>query len=280
MREIDVSKIKDTVRDLCLKANFELRPDVLKAIKSALKKEKNGRAISILRSIIDNAAFAKKKKLAICQDTGMAVVHIDIGQDVAFTGGSLKNAVNEGVKEAYIKGYLRKSVVDDPMLRNNTNTNTPCIIVTDVVDGDKVRIDVSPKGFGSENKSKIKMLRPTASIDEIKEFVADVVKVAGPDACPPLFLGIGIGGTMETAALSAKKALFLPFDGHNKKKHFRKLERELMKDINSLGIGPMGLGGRTTVFGINIVEHPTHIAGLPIAVNVSCHATRSASKIL
>lgn len=280
MREINVSKIKDTVRDLCLKANFELRPDVLKAIKSALKKEENGRAISILRSIIDNAALAKKKKLAICQDTGMAVVHIDIGQDVAFTGGSLKKAVNEGVEEAYLKGHLRKSVVDDPILRNNTNTNTPCIIVTDIVDGDRVRIDVSPKGFGSENKSKIKMLRPTASIDEIKEFVADVVKEAGPDACPPLFLGIGIGGTMETAALSAKKALFLPFDGHNRKKHFKKLEKELIKDINSLGIGPMGLGGRTTVFGINIMENPTHIAGLPVAVNVSCHATRSASKIL
>ena len=280
MREMDVSKIKDAVRELFLKANFELRPDVLKAIKSALKKEKNGRAISILRSIIDNAAFARKKRLAICQDTGMAVVHIDIGQDVALTGGSLKKAVNEGVREAYAKGHLRKSVVDDPLLRNNTNTNTPCIIVTDIVDGDRVRIDVSPKGFGSENKSKIKMFRPTASVEEIKEFVVNVVKEAGPDACPPLFLGIGIGGTMETAALGAKKALFLPFDENNKKKHFRDLEKDLIKDVNSLGIGPMGLGGSTTVFGINIVENPTHIAGLPVAVNVSCHATRSASKIL
>lgn len=280
MREIAVSKIRDVVRDLFLKANFELRKDVLKAIKSAARCEKDPRAAGILKSVIENAVLAKKKSLAICQDTGIAVVHMEIGQDVAFTGGSLNKAANEGVKEAYAKGYLRKSIVDDPMLRNNTNTNTPCILLTEIIDGDKVRIDVSPKGFGSENKSRIKMFKPTASVDEIKDFVLETVKLAGPDACPPLFLGIGIGGTMEKAALLAKKALFMPFDGKSDKKHIRDLGKILMKETNALGIGPMGLGGKTTVFGINIISHPTHIAGLPVAVNVSCHATRSASKVI
>lgn len=280
MREIDVIRIKDTVRDLFLKANFQLRSDVLKAIKAAARHEKDPRAAGILKSIVENAALAKKKSIAICQDTGMAVVHMEIGQDVAFTGGSLGKAVNEGVKEAYAKGYLRKSVVDDPVLRNNTNTNTPCILLTEITDGDKVKIDVSPKGFGSENKSRIKMFKPTASLDEIKDFVVETVRLAGPDACPPLFLGIGMGGTMETAALLAKKALFMTFDGKSDKKHIRGLGKELMKAVNALGIGPMGLGGKTTVFGINILSHPTHIAGLPVAVNVSCHATRSASKVI
>ena len=280
MREIAVSQIRDTVRDLFLKANFELRKDVLKVIRSSIKRERDPRGARILKSIVENAILAKKRRLAICQDTGMAVVHIAAGQDVAFTGGSLRGAVNDGVREAYAKGYLRKSVVDDPILRRNTNTNTPCVLLTEITDGDKVRVDASPKGFGSENKSKIKMLRPTASLEEIKDFVVSVVREAGPDACPPLFLGIGIGGTMEAAALSAKKALFMPFDGRNEKGHLRKLAKELMKETNALGIGPMGLGGRTTVLGINIIACPTHIAGLPVAVNVSCHVTRSASKTL
>lgn len=280
MREMNVIKIKDTVRDLFLKANFQLRPDVLKAIKAAARHEKDPRAAWILKSVIENAALAKKKSIAICQDTGMAVVHMAIGQDVAFTGGSLGKAVNEGVKEAYAKGYLRKSVVDDPVLRENTNTNTPCILLTEITDGDRVKIDVSPKGFGSENKSRIKMFKPTASLDEIKDFVVETVRLAGPDACPPLFLGIGMGGTMETAALLAKKALFMTFDGKGDKRHIRNFGKELMKAVNALGIGPMGLGGKTTVFGINILSHPTHIAGLPVAVNVSCHATRSASKVI
>jgi fumarate hydratase subunit alpha len=280
MREINVSKVKEAVRDLFLKANFELRKDVLKAIKASVKHEKDPRAAGILKSIIENAALAKKKRLAICQDTGIAVVHMEIGQDVAFIGGALSKAVNDGVKEAYAKGYLRKSIVDDPILRNNTNTNTPCILLTEIIDGNKVKIDVSPKGFGSENKSRIKMFKPTASVEEIKEFVVETVKGAGPDACPPLFLGIGIGGTMEMAALSAKKALFMPFDGKGEKKHLRKLGSELMKETNAIGIGPMGFGGKTTVFGVNIVLCPTHIAGLPVAVNVSCHATRSASGLV
>jgi fumarate hydratase subunit alpha len=188
--------------------------------------------------------------------------------------------VNEGVREAYCKGYLRKSVVADPFIRKNTTTNEPAMLVTDIVDGDKVTIEVSPKGFGSENKSRIKMFRPTAPIEEIKAFVIDVVKAAGPDACPPLVLGIGIGGTFDKAAALAKRALLRPVYKRNPQKHVAALERDLIKEINALGSGPMGLGGRTTVLGVNILEHPVHIAGLPVAVNVSCHATRSAKKTI
>lgn len=280
MREIDVSKIRDTVRDLCLKANFELRKDVLKAIKAAVKKETNGRARAILKSIIENARIAKQKRLAICQDTGMVFVYLEIGQDAVLTGGALHKAIDDGVKEAYAKGCLRKSVVADPLLRQNTGTNTPCIIITDIVEGERVRIEVSPKGFGSENKSTIKMFKPTADIGEIKKFIIDAAKDAGPDACPPFVLGIGIGGTFETAAYLAKKALLRPIDKRNPKKHISKLEKKLYREINSLGMGPMGLGGKTTALGVNILEYPTHIAALPVAVNVSCHATRSASAIL
>ena len=280
MREIEVSKIKDTVRELCLKANFELRKDVLQAIKAAVKKETNGRAKKILKSIIDNAALARKKRIAICQDTGVVTVSLDIGQNVVFVGGDLKRAVDDGVAEAYKKGCLRKSVVDDPLLRKNTNTNTPAVIMTDITRGDNVKIEVSPKGFGSENKSKVKMFKPTASLEEIKDFIVDVVREAGPDACPPLVLGICIGGTFETSAWLAKRALSRPIDRRNPKRHIAGLEREILREINSLGMGPMGLGGRTTALGVNILEAPTHIAGLPVAVNVSCHATRGAEKIL
>jgi len=280
MREIDVAKIRETVRDLCLKANFELRADVLRALKASLKREKNARAKNILKTIIENARFAKRKRIAICQDTGIVVVHIDIGQGVALSGGNLKDAIDDGVEEAYCKGYLRKSVVSDALFRENTKTNTPAIVHIDMVDGDKVKISVSPKGFGSENKSVIKMLRPTDHIEEIKKFVIDAVKKAGPDACPPFILGIGLGGTFERATHLAKKALLRPIDKRNPKKHIARLERELMREINSLGIGPMGLGGNTTVLGVNILESHTHIAGLPVAVNVSCHVTRSAEKTI
>jgi len=280
MREIAVSQIRDTVRDLCLKANFELRKDVLSAIKSAYRNETNVRAKGILKDIIENARIARDKKIAICQDTGMVSVFLDVGIDVRITGGNLEDAINEGVLKAYDKGCLRKSVVDDPILRNNTKTNAPCVIFTDIVDGDKIKVTIAPKGFGSENKSRIKMFNPTSTAEDIKKFVVDVVRDAGPDACPPLVLGIGIGGTFEKAANLAKKALTNPIDKKNAKRHIARLEKELEKEINALGIGPMGLGGKTTVFGINILEYPTHIAGLPVAVNVSCHATRGASKIL
>jgi fumarate hydratase subunit alpha len=280
MREINVSKIRDAVSGLCLKANFELRPDIAAALRAALKRETLERARAILVSIVENAKIARAKRIAICQDTGMVCVHIALGQQVSLVGGSLRGAVNDGIRDAYTGGCLRKSVVADPLVRENTGTNAPCVISTEIVDGDKVDIDVSPKGFGSENKSRIKMFKPTASVEEIKRFVLEVVEAAGPDACPPLVLGIGIGGTFETAAALSKRALLRPIDKRNPKRHFAKLERELLKEINALGLGPMGLGGRTTALGVNIVEHPAHIAGLPVAVNVSCHATRSASRTI
>lgn len=280
MRQVEVSKIRDAVSELCLKANFELRKDILSALKAALRHETNERARSILGSIIENARIAKSKRIAICQDTGMAYVHIDVGQQVALVGGSLRAAVNEGIRHAYSKGYLRKSVVADPFIRENTKTNEPAILSTDIVDGDKIRIEVSPKGFGSENKSRIKMFKPTASIEDVKAFIIEVVQGAGPDACPPLVLGVGIGGTFETAAALAKRALLIPIDRRNPKKHIAKIEKDLLKEINALKIGPMGLGGNVTALGVNIIEHPVHIAGLSVAVNVSCHATRSAEKTI
>ncbi len=280
MREIDVAKIKDTVAELCQKANFELRRDILKALKGAFRKEKYPRARNILKAIIENAKLAKKKRLAICQDTGMAAVFLEIGQDVFLTGGDLREAVDAGVEEGYRRGYLRKSVVSDPLTRINTRTNAPSLLMIDIVKGDRIKVIVSPKGFGSENKSMIKMFKPTASLGEIKEFVLGVVERAGADACPPLVIGIGMGGSFDTAANLAKKAILRPIDKRNPKRHIARLERELFKEINSLGIGPMGLGGRTTVLGVNISEYPTHIAGLPVAVNVSCHATRSAEMVI
>ena len=280
MREIDVSRIKDAIKGLCLTANFELRRDILKALKAGLKKETNARARDIIKTIIENANLARKKRIAICQDTGIVVVLLEIGQDVALVGGSLKKAVDDGVEEAYAEGCLRKSVVDHPLLRNNTKTNTPAVVLTDIVEGDRVRIIVSPKGFGSENKSMMRMFRPTDPPDKIKEFIVDVVKSAGPDACPPLVLGIGMGGTFEKAAYLAKKALFRPIDQRSPDKHMARLERELFKEINALRMGPMGLGGKTTALGVNILASPTHIAGLPVAVNVSCHATRSAERVI
>lgn len=280
MRKIDVSKIKEVVKELCLKANFELRGDILKALEAASKRETDQRAKGIIESIIENARLAKKNRIAICQDTGLVVVHLEIGQDVRLAGGGLAEAVNKGVEEAYREGYLRKSAVDHPILRNNTKTNTPAVIFTDIVDGDKVNIVVSPKGFGSENKSMIKMFRPTASMEEVKEFIVDVAKKAGPDACPPLVVGVGMGGTFEKCAYLGKKALLRSIDEPNPDKDFRKLEQELLKDINSSGIGPMGLGGKTTALGVNILGASTHIAALPVAVNISCHATRSAGRVI
>ena len=279
MRELNAAKIRETVTDLCLKANFELRGDVLKALKTALKKETKSRARNILKAVIENAGLAKKKRIAICQDTGFVSVFLEIGNDIAIKG-DLEDAVQKGVEEAYKKGCLRKSVVNDPLIRKNTNSNTPCILNIDIVKGDRLRIVVSPKGFGSENKSAIKMFTPTASEKEIADFVLDTVKNAGAAACPPLILGIGIGGTFDYAAHLSKKALLRPVETGNPKKHFKLLEKYLLKAVNSLGIGPMGLGGKTTALGVNIEEFPTHIAGLPVAVSVSCHATRGAEKTI
>jgi fumarate hydratase subunit alpha len=280
MREISVSKIREAVTELCLKANFELRKDILKALRSALSKETAPRAKNLLKALIENAALAKKKRIAICQDTGLVSVYIELGSSVVLSGGDLTEAVNRGVEDAYKKGYLRKSVVVSPFIRKNTNTNTPAVIHVDIVEGDKIRIAVSPKGFGSENKSMIKMFRPTASWDEVKDFILNTVKTAGPDACPPLVLGIAIGGTFDHAAYIAKKALLRPIDEKNPRRYISVLEKEIFRSANALKIGPMGLGGKTTVLGVNIEESPTHIAGLPVAISVSCHATRSAEKVL
>jgi len=279
MREISAKKISEAVTELCLKANFELRKDILKALRLALKRETTARARNTLKAIIENARLAKSKRIAICQDTGLVSIFLEIGSDIVIKG-NLEGALYRGVEDAYKRGYLRKSVVDDPLTRKNTNTNTPCIFNVNFAKGDKLKITVSPKGFGSENKSAIKMLRPTASEKDIIDFVLEVVRNAGPDACPPLILGVGIGGTFDYAAQLSKKALLRSIDIKNPKKHFRKLEKDLLKAINFMGIGPMGLGGRTTALGVNIEEFSTHIAGLPVAVSVSCHATRSAEKIL
>jgi fumarate hydratase subunit alpha len=280
MREISVQRVREAVTELCLKANYELRKDVLKALKASLKKEKSARAANMIKAIIENAKVAKKKRIAICQDTGFVSVYVELGSSVVLSGGDLTDAINRGVEEAYKKGYLRKSVVNSPFIRKNTLTNTPALIHVDLVGGDRAKITVSPKGFGSENKSSIKMFKPTASWEQVKEFILDAVRKAGPDACPPVILGIGIGGTFDHAAYMAKKALLRHLGGRNPKRYLGVLEKELLMSINALNIGPMGMGGKTTVLGVNIEEFPTHIAGLPVAVSVSCHATRSAEKIL
>ncbi len=279
MRKINASRIKNIVSELCISANTVLRKDIEKAMRSGLKKETKRPAKHILKILLDNARIAKREQLAICQDTGIVIVHIQLGQAVRIIGGDLKKAVNEGVKEGYRGGCFRRSIISDPILRGNAKY-TPAIIYIDIVKGPHVKITVSPKGFGSENKSKIKMLSPTDGVEEIKKFVLDTVKTAGPDACPPFILGIGIGGSFEKAAILAKKALLRPIDRRNPKSHLRKLEDEISRAVNRLNIGPMGLGGKTTCLGVNIIDAPTHIAGLPVAVNVSCHATRSKSVVI
>ena len=280
MRKVNVNKIKDAVWELCVEANTKLRADILRALKAARRIETHKTSKRILNILLENAKIAKREKRAICQDTGLVSVYIEIGQDVRLVGGSLAGAVNKGVRKAYKEAFLRKSVVRSPLLRVNTATNTPSMIYTEIVKGERLKITVVPKGFGSENKSAIKMLDPTEGEKEIISFVLDVVKKAGPDACPPYILGIGLGGTFDKAPFLAKKALAFPIDRPNPRRHLRKLENEILKKVNKLGIGPMGFGTKTTCMGVNILEYPTHIAGLPVAVNVSCHVTRSASRII
>ena len=278
MRRVDVRTIKNLVSALCIEANVKLRQDIYRALEKALRKERHRMAKRTLKILLENAAIAKREKSALCQDTGVVSVYLRIGQEVRLVGGNLQAAVDKGVKEGYRKGFLRKSVVRSPLVRVNTGSNTPSAIYTEIVTGDTVTVTVTPKGFGSENKSKIRMLSPTDGVKEIVSFVLDVVKEAGPDACPPYILGIGLGGTFDKAAILSKQALLVPIDKPNPKRHLRKLEHLILKEINGLGIGPMGLGGITTCLGANILEYPTHIAGLPVAVNVGCHATRSATK--
>ncbi len=273
MKRISAAKIKNTVAGLSLKANFVLRPDVLAALKSAYKRERSSRAKGLLKAIIENAAVARRQNLAICQDTGMPCVFVELGQGIHITG-NLKSAIQKGVEEGYRKGCLRNSIVKDPLKRGKP-VFKPVIIHIDSVKGDKIRLTLMPKGFGCENKSQLRMFRPTASLEEIKKFIIEAVKSAGPDACPPYVVGVGIGGSADYACFLAKKALLRKLQTPNSK-----FQTELLKEINNLNIGPMGLGGKTTALAVNIETYPTHIAGLPVAVNISCHALRSATLVL
>ena len=274
MREIHISEIISTVRDLCIESNYYLSSDVKEALCKAKENETWPLAENILDQIILNSDIAKKEDMPICQDTGMACVFVELGQEVHIGGGLLQDAINEGVRKGYDEGFLRKSVVKDPINRVNTKDNTPAIIYYDIVPGDKIKITVAPKGFGSENMSRIKMLKPSDGLQGVKDFIIETVKLAGPNPCPPIVIGVGIGGTFDKAAYLAKKALIRPLNKRNDERFYSNLEEELLETINKLGIGPQGFGGKTTALGLNIETYPTHIAGLPVAVNINCHATR------
>ena len=280
MRELDVSIVRDTVARLCIEANTHLPEDVQNAIREFQAREDWAIARGVLENIVENFEIAQREEVPICQDTGMACVFLEVGQEVHFVGGGLYDAVNEGVKKGYGEGYLRKSVVADPIRRGNTGDNTPAMIHTDIVPGDRVTITVGPKGFGSENMSAIKMLKPSDGLEGVKKFVLDTVEAAGPNPCPPMVVGVGIGGTFEKAAYLAKKALMRPLDIRNPDPYYAELEGELLEKINALGIGPQGFGGLTTAMGLNIEVLPTHIAGMPCAVNIGCHATRHKTEVL
>lgn len=273
MKIISANKIKDAVSELCIRANLVLRKDVLSRLKAAYSRETKRRAKDILRAIITNAYIAEKEKLAICQDTGLPTVFLEIGQGVKISG-DLKKAVNKGVEEGYRRGYLRDSIISDPLSRGKPG-HSPAVIHTEIARGNRLKITVLPKGFGCENKTQLKMFNPTVKVGEIEKFIVDTVESSGPDACPPYVVGVGIGGTADFAMFLAKKALLKPL-----RRRFSELEKDLLKKINKLNIGPMGLGGRATCLGVNIQAYPTHIAGLPVAVNISCHALRSATMTL
>ena len=280
MKTINVNEIIKTVKELSIEANYYLPNDVKEAIEKAEKNEKWPIANNILNKILENSQIASAEKMPICQDTGMACVFIDIGQDVHITGGSLEEAINEGVRQGYAEGFLRKSVVKDPLHRVNTNDNTPALIYCNMVPGDKVKITVAPKGFGSENMSRIAMLKPSDGLEGVKNFVLETVRMAGPNPCPPIVIGIGIGGSFDKAAYLAKKALIRPVNENNTDEFYGNLEKELLEEVNKIGIGPQGFGGKTTALALNIETYPTHIAGLPVAVNINCHATRHKERVL
>jgi len=274
MRIIDVKEITENIKEMCIEANHVLAPDMRCALQRAKEQEVAPLGKQILSQLEDNLYIAEKDMIPICQDTGMAVIFLEIGQDVHFQGGSLEAAVNEGVRRGYCEGYLRKSVVKDPLIRENTNDNTPAVIYYEIVPGDKVVITVAPKGFGSENMSRVFMLKPADGIEGVKSAVLTAVKDAGPNACPPMVVGVGVGGTFEKCALMAKKALTRPVDVRSEITYVREMEEELLQKINCSGIGPAGLGGTVTALAVNINTYPTHIAGLPVAVNICCHVNR------
>ncbi len=280
MREINVEEIIESVKKLCIKSNCVLNEDIYNSLKKSSETEVSDIGKDILKQLIENADIAGKNMRPICQDTGMAVVFIDIGQDVHIVGGGLTNAINEGVRQGYVEGFLRKSVVKDPLIRVNTNDNTPAVIHYNVIEGDKLKITVAPKGFGSENMSRVYMLKPSQGVDGVKKAIIETVELAGSNPCPPMVIGIGIGGNFEMCTYLAKKALLRPIDSSSDKPHIKEIEDELFEKINKTGIGPQGLGGKTTILGLNIETFATHIAGLPVAINISCHVTRHCQIIL
>lgn len=281
MREVNVDLITQTIERLCIEANYYLPADVKRALEEAVSKEESPLGREILQDLIKNAEIACREDMPICQDTGLAVVFLELGQDVHLVGGDLTEAINEGVRRGYINGYLRKSSVDDPFLeRKNTGDNTPAIVHTTIVPGDKIKIIVAPKGGGSENMSALAMLKPADGVEGIKRFVVETVEKAGPNPCPPIIVGVGIGGTIEKTTLLAKKALLRTIGEHNPNPEVARLEKELLEEINRLGIGPQGFGGRITALAVHIETFPAHIASMPVAVNIQCHAARHKEAII
>lgn len=280
MKQIHVDQITEAVEKLCIEANYDLGDDILEAFHQALKTEESPLAKDVLERLIENAGIAHNERVPMCQDTGMAVVFVEIGQDLHIEGGLFTDAINEGVRHGYDKGYLRKSVVKDPFDRVNTKDNTPAIIHYDIVPGDKLHITVAPKGFGSENMGALKNMKPSEGLEGAMQFVVDTVDKAGGNPCPPIVVGVGVGGTMEKAAFLAKKALLRPVGQHHPEERLAKIEEELLERINKLGIGPQGFGGRTTALAVNLEVFAAHIAGTPIVVNINCHATRHKEIVL
>ena len=280
MREVNVSIITDNIKEMCIEANHFLTDDMKNVFENAVKNEESALGKQVLGQLEENLKIAGEDMMPICQDTGMAVVFINVGQDVHLTGGDITDAINEGVRRGYVEGYLRKSVVKDPIYRENTKDNTPAVIHFNIVPGDKVDITVAPKGFGSENMSRVFMLNPEDGIEDVKETILTAVKDAGPNACPPMVVGVGIGGTFEKCAYLAKKALTRDLNEESPVEYVRDLEKEMLEKINKLGIGPGGLGGTQTALAINIETYPTHIAGLPVAVNICCHVNRHSHRVI
>lgn len=280
MREVQVELLTDNIKEMCIQANHFLSADMDRKMKEAAKNEESPLGKQILEQLQENLAIAGEDMIPICQDTGMAVVFLEVGQDVHFIGGNVENAVNEGVRRGYTEGFLRKSVVGDPLIRENTKDNTPAVIHYSIVPGDQVKITVAPKGFGSENMSRVFMLKPADGVEGVKQAVLSAVREAGPNACPPMVVGVGIGGTFEKSAIMAKQALARSAEESSKLPHIKELEDELLTKINGLGIGPAGLGGRMTALKVNINTYATHIAGLPVAVNICCHVNRHIVRVI
>ncbi|KXS43444.1 MAG: fumarate hydratase subunit alpha [Candidatus Frackibacter sp. T328-2] len=280
MREVDVSEITKEIAELCQEANFELGEDVINAFKDGLENDESPTAKAILEQLLENAKIAREDRVPMCQDTGFTVVFVELGQEVKLVGGDLEEAINEGVRQGYKEGYLRKSIVSHPLKRENTGDNTPAVIHTKIVPGDKIKITVAPKGGGSENMSEVRMMKPADGVEGVKDFVIERVKESGPNPCPPIVVGVGIGGTFEKCAYLAKKALLRPIGDESPHEDIAQLEKELLEEVNKLGIGPQGLGGRTTVLDVNVEIYGAHIATLPVAVNINCHAARHKETVI